>query len=200
MNENLLISLLDNTGAPIDIASAMVTVSPRQITCSSSRTSTLVSAITQYQITINPSPLTMPANLYIMMYFPSMWSSSTQTGTFSPTTSTCVSTINPAIACPQVNGNINASNVLASSTSSSFSFSLTDVRNPGSAEDNNQLTLQFYSSAKQIAYCTVPITASTPKTIPDFSISLSGTIGAIITATASFSTTEKVKTTDIVQL
>lgn len=127
-----MITLYDNTASILDLTSAQVSTTARPITCSSSRSSTLVSATADYQFTINPAPLTLPANLYIIMNFPSMWATSTASGTYSWPGSACSSTVNPLINCVQVNSNLNASNVLSASTSSAFSLTLTNILNPGS--------------------------------------------------------------------
>ena len=167
--------------------------------CSCSRSSTTVSALTDYQFTIASSPLTLPSNLNIMMFFPSIWSSSSETGTYA--NATCSSTLNPSIACVLTNGIFNVTNVLVANTSTAFTFTMSNIRNPGSEEYNNQLIFQFFtSSSRQIAYCTVPITGTTAKTLPDLSFSLSGSIGSLSTAVMSFTITEKPKTTDIVQI
>lgn len=66
-----------------------------------------------------------------MMIFPSAWNSASTQGTFN-TNYTCRGANNPSILCPLINGNINVSNILTTSTTSSFSYNITDIRNPGS--------------------------------------------------------------------
>lgn len=72
-----------------------------------------------------------------MMVFPSSWASSSTNDKYNPLTSSCRGAVNPLISCPIVNGNLNVSNILSASTSSSFSFNVTQITNPGSEENNN---------------------------------------------------------------
>lgn len=103
-------------------------------------------------------------------------------------------------SCPQTNGNLNVTKFITTSTSASFSFNVTDIKNPGSDELNNQLLLQFYNSGNLYAVCYAPITGTTARTIPDLSISMPGSLGDVITGMINFTTTELSKTTDIVQI
>jgi hypothetical protein len=67
-----------------------------------------------------------------MMVFPLSWASSSTTATYNPLTSSCRAAVNPLISCPMVNGNLNVSNILSASTSSPFSYNVTQITNPGS--------------------------------------------------------------------
>lgn len=134
------------------------------------------------------------------MVFPTSWSSSADATTFNTATFSCRGAPNPSISCNKVNNNINASLILSASTSSLFSFNVTNIKNPASEENNNQLNLQFYFSGKQIAYCYVNIIGTTARTLNDLNIQLTGSLGANIIGTISFSIIEKARTTDIVKI
>lgn len=68
-----MIQLLDNTASLLDMTTATVSITAKQISCSVSRSTLLVSAIAEYQFTITPGSITLPSNTYIIMNFPSSW-------------------------------------------------------------------------------------------------------------------------------
>jgi hypothetical protein len=60
--------------------------------------------------------------------------------------------------------------------------------------------LSFYSSGNQLAYCYVPISGTTAKSIPDLAISMAGSMGSIVTPLINITISEQAKLTDIVQI
>ena len=103
---------------------------------------------------------------------------------------------------------LKAENIVSNPQSTSFTFNMTGIKNPGSLMPNSQLGIQFYNSLSQkMAECSITIDGSTATTITnlDFAIqhedqSRVMELGVNGKGILKFTVTEAPQLTDVLQI
>ena len=151
---------------------------------------------------VSSSGLTIPTASYLLLNFPALWSNSAGGSTFSSATSACTSSSSPSITCSVVGQRIvKAENILASPSSTQFSFTLTDVTNPGSVQTNKQMYFEVYGDSKQMGVCGVQIAGLTKKTLGDLQFTTSTSVlSAVGSGQVYFTLPSATQVTDSVRI
>ena len=132
MTDSLALSLISGAGVVVQSTTIPIQINPSVLTCGVTFPNTTVDAVNDYTITVTPnSNVPLPNTGSLDLVFPSQWQSS-ETGP-ALTYSSCSGTV----SCSVSGSTVTASNLFAAATTtSSFSFVLSSVTNPGSLQPN----------------------------------------------------------------
>jgi hypothetical protein len=117
-------------GSFADFAFASVSIQPNIMSCTALPNINTISTYANYSFTITPAS-TLPSSGYMIAKFPNQWGDSSYAGTFDSVSTTCSNTLLSVICTQPLPSQIKLSNLLASSSSSLFQFSITNIFNPG---------------------------------------------------------------------
>ena len=146
---------------------------------------TTVSSSAVYTFTVTPS-VAMPSDGFMKMTFPAVWTNSLSGPAFS------YSSCSGGVICVLSGNIVTASNLIASTSSSPFSFTFSSINNPGTEQRNSDLIFSyFYSNGSTIASCAVIISGLTSPALTGVSFSLTNNV-----ATLSYTNTLLPLTTD----
>lgn len=126
-----------------------------------------------YTFTVTPS-VAVPSDGFMKMTFPAVWTNSLSGPAI------VYSSCSGGVVCI-VSGNVvTASNLVASTSSSPFSFTISSINNPGTEQPNSDLIFTyFYSNGSTLASCAAIISGLTSPALTGVSFTLSGNVGTL---------------------
>lgn len=154
-----------------------MTIYPALMTCTGSPSGspaiTTVSSSAVYTFTVTPS-VSVPSDGFMKMTFPAVWTNSLSGPALA------YSSCSGGVVCIVSSNVVTASNLIASTSSSPFSFTISSINNPGTQQPNSDLIFTYYySNGSTLASCAVIISGLTSPSLTGVTFTLSGNIGIL---------------------